>query len=273
LNKQGAPANPSGGIEWTHIFGPGTGFTANPIRGCTHGCKWKMPDGNIATCYAEASADRLNGAGSFKRITFHPEVLDQITARKKGAGIFIDSMSDLLGEAVRAEWIGQVILTMRLAPQHIFFVLTKNPRRLGEFEWPRNCLLGISAPPTFLNGKEMSEGTRQTWFRRAAEWLIEARSPNKWISLEPLTTDTTSTLSMLRAFTGIRFAVIGAASDGSRYTQPDPALLRRTLLALQGKRIFFKGNLSRELAIKCAGSFRQEFPPLADLVGGELALD
>lgn len=42
MNKQGNKTNPSGGIEWTHIFGPGTGYTANPVRGCQHQCRWRM---------------------------------------------------------------------------------------------------------------------------------------------------------------------------------------------------------------------------------------
>src|ERR1700691_568835 len=102
----------SRGIEWTAIFGPGTGYTANPVRGCTHGCEWRMPDGKIVKCYAESQRDRLDGAGAFKNITFHPDVLEKIRRHHAPAGIFCDSMSDLCGEGVEYAWIKKVIQCM-----------------------------------------------------------------------------------------------------------------------------------------------------------------
>ena len=121
------------GIEWCSApFGVGTGYTANPVRGCTHNCQWRMPDGKIVICYAQAFRDRLDGEGAFQNITFHRDALDKIKRHKEPAGIFIDSMSDLLGEGVKHEWIVEVLNCMAVCPQHVFFVLTKNPRRLQE---------------------------------------------------------------------------------------------------------------------------------------------
>ncbi len=67
MNKQGNESDKSGGIEWTHVFGPGTGVTWNPIGGCRHGCVWEMPDGSVAECYAKSAmyeASRLRRANA-----------------------------------------------------------------------------------------------------------------------------------------------------------------------------------------------------------------
>ena len=50
MNKQ--YKNPqSRGISWTD-------FTWNPVRGCLHECQWRMPDGEIAICYAKLVAEK-----------------------------------------------------------------------------------------------------------------------------------------------------------------------------------------------------------------------
>ena len=40
------------GIEWTD-------YTSNIIAGCKHDCRWEMPDGKIAICYAETTATNV----------------------------------------------------------------------------------------------------------------------------------------------------------------------------------------------------------------------
>ena len=51
-----------GGIEWTATFihertNVIWGRTWNPVAGCQHACRWNMPDGKIAECYAETTAE------------------------------------------------------------------------------------------------------------------------------------------------------------------------------------------------------------------------
>lgn len=246
----------SRGIEWTHILGEGTGYTANPVRGCRHGCRWKMPDGVIVDCYAETQRDRLDGKGAFKSVTFHPEVLADIVRHKTPAGIFIDSMSDLMGNSVEDDWICKVIETMEACPQHRFFVLTKNPGRLTHFVWPDNVLVGLSAPPTFMYGKELSLSQQTAWFFNGMRWLRECRAKTKWVSLEPLCAQIAACLADADTF--LDWAVIGAGSDGRRYYQPNENLFANALGALKCP-VFYKGNLSRELAAR-HGGWREEFP-------------
>ena len=243
------------GIEWVSIFGVGTGYTANPVRGCEHGCRWRMPDGKIVDCYAETFRDRLDGPGAFKNITFHPSVLAEARAKKERSGIFFDSMSDLLGNKVKPEWIAAVIQCMRDCPQHVFFILTKNPRRLPEFEWPDNALVGMSSPPTFMYGKELNIEQQRVWFRKGMEWLYDASAKRKWVSLEPLAVDVVDTLEYRGA---LDWAVIGAGSDGHTKYQPDEDLFSRTLARLTCP-VFFKGNLDRQLAER-HGGWREDWP-------------
>jgi protein gp37 len=250
------------GIEWCSIFGPGTGYTANPVRGCTHGCRWQMPDGKWVDCYAETQRDRLDGKGAFKHITYHADVLDKIERHRDPAGIFIDSMSDLCGEGVQTSWIVTVIKLMERCSHHVFFVLTKNPRRLTEFEWPENALVGISAPPTEMYGKKLSEDQQRTWFTKGMEWLRDCSAKNKWVSLEPLSTGAIlCSLSFYGAC--LKWAVIGAGSDGQKTYQPDESLFYATLLEcrVHDIKVFYKGNLARALA-KRHGGWREEFPDM-----------
>jgi protein gp37 len=216
-----------------------------------------MPDGKWVDCYAETFADRIGGKGAFKNITFHPDVFDKIRKHKQPAGIFIDSMSDLCGEGVKKEWIDETLFHMRACPQHVFFVLTKNPRRLTEFHWPDNCLVGISAPPTEMYGKKMNVAQQRTWFDKGSEWLSNAKAKWKWFSLEPLAVDVSDILQDQP----VDWAVIGAGSNGRKYYQPDELVFRKTLaaLVLNETKIFYKGNLDRALAER-HGGWREEFP-------------
>ncbi len=273
MNKQQTVSKKTGavsfGIEWTHILGPGTGYTANPVRGCLHDCKWKMPDGNIAQCYAKTVAEKFVDAypNGFEHLSFHPEALDKIQRHTEPAGIFIDSMSDLFGQKVESEWIMKTLETVRACPQHVFFSLTKNPRRLLDFaNYPDNLLVGVSAPPTQMFGKELSIDQQDTWYRTALGWLGRCSAKHKWTSIEPLSFDVSDIINQHRDGFGeraIQWAVIGAATNGSKTYQPDAAHLAFALDSLQGLPVFFKGNLSKELVTSLSGGvWREEFPKL-----------
>jgi protein gp37 len=269
MNKQGVIEDGriiSRGIEWTHIFGPGTGFTANPVRGCAHQCRWRMPDGTVVICYAKSQRDRIDGDGAFETITFHPDVFQKIAGHKSRAGIFIDSMSDLLGEGSKSEWIEETLSLMRECVQHQFFVLTKNPRRLTEFSWPKNAIVGMSSPPTFMFGKELNVAQQRTWFKKGFEWLMQSNADRKWVSFEPLVIDVTDILAEYEDFDGgnypaLDWAVIGAGSDGRRTHQPDELIFAKLLDILPGVPVFYKSNLDRALAER-HGGWREEFPKL-----------
>ncbi len=255
MNEQRAP----GGIGWTRPWGR-PGYTANPIRGCLHGCEWRMPDGTIARCYAGDLARGLAKAAyphGFEHLSFHPEELGEISKRKTPSGIFIDSMSDMYGQKVPAGWISEVATTIHENPQHEIFSLTKNFFRLKEFSpMPANQWVGISSPPTFMFGKELSLDRQRTWFKKAMENLMNCECHIRWVSFEPLSIELSD---IICSFPPLDWAVIGAASNGPRTFQPDREALAKMLAVLKCP-IYFKENLDRKLAFEVAGSWRQEFP-------------
>lgn len=258
---------PPNGIEWTRIVRDTVsqialpGYTANPVRGCKHGCEWRMPDGEIAKCYAGEVARgvaRSAYPNGFEALQWHPEELAEIAKHKEPCGIFIDSMSDLFGSKVPSEWIEAVLETIANCHQHTFLSLTKNPPNLKGLDFPENLWVGISAPPTFMFGNELNHQQQSAWFMRGLQFLCDTNAAVKWVSLEPLSFDLSAEL--VEFGKSLNWAVIGAASNGRTTFQPDPHDFEMALYAMKGRPVFFKGNLSRALADQVAGGWRAEFP-------------
>lgn len=264
MSEQRAP----NGIEWTRVYGR-RGYTWNPIKGCNHGCRWRMPDGKIAICYAEEVANGKNPGirksypGGFAAVHFREDILYDPKALKASSGIFCDSMSDLFGVGTREEWTDRVIEVIAGLPQHIFFALTKNAPRLKKHQIPRNLWVGLSAPATFMFGKELSEQQQRAWFDRSLEALGACNAWIKWVSLEPLSMDLSQEISRARSF--LKWAVIGAASNGREKIQPNQCDFANTLIALDGIPVFFKGNISPGLAHLLAGGWKDNFPDIGTI--------
>lgn len=156
------------GIEWT-------GSTWNPVTGCTKvspGCKH---------CYAQRMSNRLQAMGQDNyrngfRLTLQPHMLERPLQWKRPQTIFVNSMSDLLHEAVPLGYIQQVFDVMERAHWHDFQVLTKRSERLSRIDsqlrWPGNVWMGVSV--------ENSE------YRHRADHLRDTGARVKFLSLEPL---------------------------------------------------------------------------------------
>lgn len=250
MNKQGRLENGKvvGGIEWTKTILPdGTerqGFTWNVIRGCQHGCRWTMPDGSIAECYAETIAERVAQRAyphGFEHHYWHPEALDEPLKLKTPSKIFLDSMSDLMGAWVPREQVEQVLEVCRQAHWHTFQLLTKNAPRLKEFDIPPNVWVGVSAPPSMMFGKSLSKSQQTRMVKRQLDVLREVNVPVRWMSIEPLSFD----IAPLLENANLQWAVIGAATNGRKAYQPEPEWVVNMIKVLrdQDAKIFFKGNL------------------------------
>ncbi len=248
MNKQYKGPNRRG-IEWcTHTW--------NPVGGCKHACRWEMPDGSIAECYAETVAKRVAQAAypnGFDHIYWHPEKLDAPLRAKKPARIFLDSMSDLMGIGVTDERINQVLDTCRQAHWHSFMLLTKNAPRLSTFDFPDNVWVGVSAPPTFMFGKRLSYRVQARWLSRALDALHTVDAPVRWMSIEPLSFD----IAPLLEGRSLQWAVIGAATNGPKTYQPEAEWVENVLTVLDdmSAAVFFKGNLDWD-------PWREEFPSI-----------
>lgn len=239
------------GIEWTD-------FTWNPIGGCKHGCRWKMPDGIIAECYAENVAEGVAQASypqGFAHHYWHPDRLDEPLKHRAPLKIFSDSMSDWMGAWVPDAQILQVISIMNAAPQHIFQMLTKNAPRLLKFKhyFPKNVWVLASSPPDFFRGHELTEAQKNAMLTRQLETLSQLDNVTTGMSIEPLSWDISPIL--IKHWGALNWAILGAASNGRVHYQPKSRHLVRVLDALdaQGVPVFFKGNLNWEPR-------REEFP-------------
>lgn len=257
MNKQKANA----GIEWTHVYGKGTGYTWNPVGGCKHACQWVMPDGAIAECYAKSVAEGVASAAypqGFEAHYWNPERLREPMKLKKSAGIFLDSMSDLMGWWVTNDQINAVLHVAELTPQHTYFLLTKNAPRLPKFDYPANVWVGVSSPPDYMWGKMLTIALRLRFLDSSLSYLSRTNAAIKWMSFEPLTLDVYRTVYKHDGV--LNWAVIGAASNGRMEYAPDETYVKNLIKALGGQQVpvFFKGNM-RSLPWAVA-NWRQEFP-------------
>lgn len=263
MNEQ----KPPGGIEWTRLpryDGQGTftkGWTWNPITGCLHGCQWQMPDGSTAQCYAKMVAEKVARTAypdGFEVHAFHPERLQEPLRMKEPAGIFLDSMSDLMGHWVPAHQIQRVLDVCEVASQHVFFLLTKHAPRLTQFRFPPNLWAGVSSPSDVMHGSSLARRQQEAMLARSLGVLSGTTAAVRWMSFEPLSWDCADLV--WRYANALDWAVVGAASHGRTHYPPDERTLRRLLDVLDGASVpvFFKGNL-RSLPW-AAAHWREEFP-------------
>ncbi len=238
MNKQNRGQG-ARGIEWTD-------FTWNPIGGCLHGCAWRMPDGEIANCYAEDVANRLAQRAyprGFEAHYWHPDLLDQPLKLAVPAKIFVGSMADVFGHWVPDEQIRAVLSACGEATQHTFQFLTKNAPRLLKFKFPPNAWIGVSVPPTHFMGKPLSGQQQVAMLHRALDVLGDLDVSVRWMSIEPLSWNVARELAVIRP--PFEWAVIGAATNGAAVYQPDPDWIWALLDVLDQAdvSVFFKGNL------------------------------
>ena len=173
-------------IEWTDA-------TWNPVTGCTKispGCKF---------CYAERLTLRF-GRGPFEQVRLHPDRLALPLRWRAPRRIFVNSMSDLFHERVPDDYIERVIAVARLAPQHVFQILTKRADRLRQWS------VGVKVPPNVWLGVSI-ESARYIW---RADRLRDVDVAIRFISAEPL-------LGSLRDLdlTGVAWVITGGESGGT----------------------------------------------------------
>lgn len=272
MNEQPSPK----GIEWTRIRNAdGTtrrGYTSNPVGGCHHACRWQMPSGQIAICYAETVAKKFTAgypqgfepkdASGGKSFYWHPKEFEAWRKLKEPAGIFVDSMSDLMGHWIPDATIQTVLDAMTQAPQHVYQLLTKNAPRLTSFTFPSCAWVGASTPPDFMFGKRLDSDQQTRMLERILKTFRELKTAGKaritWLSAEPLSWDCSALLKEYAD--ALDWIVIGAASNGAAYYPPDEATYRNAVEVLDAANvpIFLKGNM-RSLPI-AAKAWREEFP-------------
>lgn len=162
-------------IEWTD-------YTWNPVTGCWGPGGTAEKPNRCPYCYAVGVAERfyvtpgdMVSQGDPFAPTFHPERLDQPSKVKKPSRIFVGSMTDLFGDWVPSQWILTVLEVADKNPHHVFQFLTKNPKRLSQWNgyWPPNCWVGTTVTNQFDADERLPE-------------LLKVDAAVRFVSHEPL---------------------------------------------------------------------------------------
>ena len=238
MNKQ--KKKNGNGIGWTD-------YTFNPIAGCFHGCRWTMPDGSEANCYADDVASGIASLAypeGFRNHYWKPEKLHEPFDLPRPSKIFLGSMADVMGNWVEEEQIEQVLKTCGEASQHTFQLLTKNAPRLLKFAFPPNVWVGVSIPPTFFSGHQLTMDQQRRMFEKSLQVLEQVKATVRWMSLEPLSWD----VAPLMSGHPLQWAVVGAASRGRTFYQPKPEWVSDLLHIFDGggTPMYMKSNLAWE---------------------------
>lgn len=209
-------------IEWTD-------YTWNPITGCLHGCPY---------CYARKIAMRF-GKDGFKP-TIHYDRMDQPFKVRKPALIFTVSMGDMFGDWIPSHYLIPIFETMKKCPQHIFQILTKNPKRINA------VVPGDLYAPNIWLGTTVES---MDYTQRIAD-LSKVPRFHKFVSFEPLLGFPGITDESVKE---IEWFIIGARTDP--ILLPEPIWIQRIVDAanLCNIPVFEKNNLGQV--------FRQEYPP------------
>lgn len=222
-----------------------------------------MPDGSVTQCYAKTVAEKFTAGypQGFEHHYWRPKTLNEPSSVKEPSGIFVGSMADLFGHWTPQEQIEQVIDVMRQADWHIFQTLSKYPVRIRDFNpFPANVWTGVSLPA----GHQMTETGAAKALMAYLRQMFQIKSPVRWMSIEPLWFDVAPVFQKwLNDHDNLPFewAVIGAASSGRRYFQPDIQHVRNLLSLLNEQHIpiFFKGNLRPSCGVAFK-TWREDFP-------------
>ena len=217
----------------------------NPTRGCSRGCSY---------CYARRMAHRFKQ--SFEP-TCHPERLAQPASVRKPSRIFVDSAGDLFDPGIPLRFVVDVVLAMRAADWHTYFVLTKRPERMLEFaRYSQGWHTSLNYGHLWLGVSV----TNQADADERIPLLLQTPAAHRFISFEPLLSEVdagTWFWSMMSdaGKCAISWAIIGG--DSSPGAKP-PAVewvksLTRQCVAA-GVRVYHKNNLRRVIS-----DLRQEF--------------
>ena len=171
----------------THISW--TDSTWNPTTGCTKvsaGCE---------RCYAEALTKRLGlGGGDFSIVQMHERRIAEVRRFKpivSGATllphrVFVNSMSDLMHDAIPDSFRDLVFDAMETMPHSIFQVLTKRAMTLGRYIDRRYKANGRRVPHHIWLGVSAEDNRVAARLRMLRRLKQDAGGFTAFVSVEPL---------------------------------------------------------------------------------------
>lgn len=194
------------------------GFTSNIITGCLNGCSHcfarKLANGRLQSRYLDNEL-KAPPYGNLKPLDdpfwprLWPERVEEIYARKKPAGIFLNIMGEWNAPWVPILWQKLMLDCIKENPHHRFYTLTHQPYRLELFSpYPDNCWVGATA-------------TNQTEYNSAVHWLSRIKAPARFISIEPLLSPIN-----LHSVKDVDWIIVGQCTPIRKSTEPDIAWVR-----------------------------------------------
>lgn len=226
-------------------YGPG-GTPDNPQR-CSYCYAYRMASRMLRTC--ELCNQFIPH--------YHPEAMAKVRQWKKPRKIFWQSMGDLFHPHTPDWLIQEVLYTVKIDLRHTHIFLTKNPRRLLDFNsWPSNCWVGT----TVTNQQDADE---------RLPWLLKVEAPVRFVSHEPLLGEIDlysvpkgyfkipqgqskgPLFGIRRCLPKINWAIIGAMT-GPGAVKPDPGWGRRLIdqYRAAGVPVFCKDNLEMPVGMR-----------------------
>lgn len=251
-------------IPWVKNPDGSQGYTLNSKTGCLNHTPEGLCLGGLFPCYAHRLANgrlkslylaNTNWAPPkpefLKTLSvvynpfyprFWPERLAEPCHLGKGQfglatrprGIFLDDMSDWMGDYWPREWTEQELQMMRDCPQHRIYTLTKQAQNLIKFSpFPDNCWVGVTVTNEGITYPDMME--------EACRALAEIKATVKYLSFEPLLSSIYK-LDLLKIW-GINWVIIGAQTKP--YKPPEISWVEEIVRACgkAGVPVFLKNNL------------------------------
>jgi protein gp37 len=183
-------------------------YAWSPVTGCLNDCWY---------CYGKKDFEQR---GLSYLPEFHPERLREPYGYNPSR-IFVTHYTDLMGDFIPMEWVKSIIGVCNDLPKQTFMFLTKNPKRYYEYDFPDNCMLGVTV-------ESKNEIQRID--------MITGLKARKWISIEPILGD----------FTGVDLSQFELCVIGKLFNHVSkirPAWVRSVLHS----NIYYKPNVRRYL--------------------------
>lgn len=158
--------------------------------------------------------------------------------------IFVCSSLDIMHPRIPSSWIEKVMVAIEKNPQCLYYLLSKNPRRYGEWMLPENAWMG-----TTVDGLPFTE---ENFYNLKIVPPYGVKAARKFVSFEPLKGFPDAVMGDMEADWG-NFGWIIIGADSSRGAEKPPDEWADRLISLARSHnipVFVKDNYKYHTVIK-----------------------